>query len=134
VLGEQSLAATLEEMARALQGIVSYTSLAIYEVDQVGAVLVPLYAAGVYVEQTMASRPALDGSITGHAVTSGQLMHLEAGDPRLATRSVNVWRDGEVATFEPGEAQLFARFAAIAAMALQQRAAARAAAPTCAHR
>jgi diguanylate cyclase (GGDEF)-like protein len=143
VLGEQSLEATLEEMARALDRIVPYTSLAIYEVDQTAGVLAPLYAAGRYIEQTMSARPALDASITGHAVTTGQLVHLEAGHPWLgqyvmpgtpsdeheafiaaplmvageAIGSLNVWREGDSATFAPAEAQLLARFAAIAAMA-----------------
>jgi diguanylate cyclase (GGDEF)-like protein len=143
VLGEQSLGATLEEMARALDEIVPYTSLAIYEVDQTAGVLVPLYAAGRYVEQTMSSRPALGASITGHAVTSGQLVHLEAGHRWLgqyvmpgtpsdeheafiaaplmvaaeAIGSLNVWREGDAATFASAEAQLLARFASIAAMA-----------------
>jgi diguanylate cyclase (GGDEF)-like protein len=143
VLGEQSLEATLEEMARALDRIVPYTSLAIYEVDQAAGVLAPLYAAGRYIEQTMSARPALDASITGRAVTTGQLVHLEAGHPWLgqyvmpgtpsdeheafiaaplmvageAIGSLNVWREGESATFAPAEAQLLARFAAIAAMA-----------------
>ncbi len=143
VLGEQSLEATLEEMARALNPIVPYTSLAIYEVDHIAGVLVPLYAAGRYIEQTLSSRPALDASITGHAVTTGQLVHLEAGHPWLgqyvmpgtpideheafiaaplmvageAIGSLNVWREGVAATFAPGDAQLLARFAAIAAMA-----------------
>lgn len=143
VLAEQSLAATLEEMARALRGIVAYTSLAIYEVDESARVLVPLHAAGRYVEQTMAARPSLDASITGRAVTTGELVHLEAGHPWLgqyvmpgtpaeehealivapllaagrAIGSLNVWREGVGASFAPAEAQLLARFAAISALA-----------------
>jgi hypothetical protein len=34
-----------------------------------------------YVEQTMPARPSLDASITGRAVTTGELVHLEAGHP-----------------------------------------------------
>jgi diguanylate cyclase (GGDEF)-like protein len=81
VLAEQSLDATLSSMARALNGIVPYTSLAIYEVDFDRHVLVPVFAQGLWVEETMADAPKLDDSITGKVVKSRQLVHLEPGHP-----------------------------------------------------
>jgi diguanylate cyclase (GGDEF)-like protein len=81
VLAEQSLEATLSSMARALNGIVPYTSLAIYEVDFDRQALVPVFAQGLYVDETMADVPRLDDSITGKVVRSRQLVHLEAGHP-----------------------------------------------------
>jgi diguanylate cyclase (GGDEF)-like protein len=81
VLAEQSLDATLQAMARALHGIVPYTSLAIYEVDDERQLLIPVFAEGLFVEQTMADAPKLDDSITGKVVRSRQIVHLEPGHP-----------------------------------------------------
>jgi diguanylate cyclase (GGDEF)-like protein len=81
VLAEQSLDATLLSMARALNGIVPYTSLAIYEVDPDRNVLVPVFAEGLLVEETLADSPKVDDSITGKVVKSRQLVHLEPGHP-----------------------------------------------------
>jgi diguanylate cyclase (GGDEF)-like protein len=81
VLAEQSLDATLQAMARALHGIVPYTSLAIYEVDQERRLLVPVFAEGLWVEQTLADAPKIDDSITGKVVRSRQIVHLEPGHP-----------------------------------------------------
>src|ERR1044071_3612807 len=73
VLAEQSLDATLQSMARALHGIVPYTSLAIYEVDADRRLLVPVFAEGLFVEETLADPPGLDDSITGKVVRSRQI-------------------------------------------------------------
>jgi diguanylate cyclase (GGDEF)-like protein len=81
ILAEQSLDATLTSMARALHGIVPYTSLAIYEVDFERHLLVPVFAEGQFVEETLADPPKLDDSITGKVVKSRQLVHLEPGHP-----------------------------------------------------
>jgi diguanylate cyclase (GGDEF)-like protein len=81
VLAEQSLDATLQSMARALKGIVPYTSLAIYEVDVERNRLVPVLAEGLWVAETMADAPQLDDSITGKVVRSRQIVHLEPGHP-----------------------------------------------------
>jgi diguanylate cyclase (GGDEF)-like protein len=81
VLAEQSLDSTLEAMARALRGIVPYTSLAIYEVDLERNRLIPAFATGLWVEETMADAPKIDNSITGKVVRSRQLVHLEPGHP-----------------------------------------------------
>ena len=81
VLAEQSLDATLQSMARALRGIVPYTSLAIYEVDTERQILIPVFAEGLFVEETLADPPALNDSITGKVVRSRQIVHLEPGHP-----------------------------------------------------
>jgi diguanylate cyclase (GGDEF)-like protein len=81
VLAEQSLDATLQAMARALRGIVPFTSLAVYEVDVERHALVPVFAEGLYVEETMADAPDIDDSITGKVVRFRQMVHLEPGHP-----------------------------------------------------
>jgi diguanylate cyclase (GGDEF)-like protein len=81
VLAEQSLDATLQSMARALRGIVPYTSLAIYEVDTERQILIPVFAEGLFVEETLADPPALNDSITGKVVRTRQIVHLEPGHP-----------------------------------------------------
>jgi diguanylate cyclase (GGDEF)-like protein len=81
VLAEQSLDATLQSMARALRGIVPYTSLAIYEVDAERQILIPVFAEGLFVEETLADAPKLNDSITGKVVRSRQIVHLEPGHP-----------------------------------------------------
>jgi diguanylate cyclase (GGDEF)-like protein len=81
VLAEQSLDATLQSMARALKGIVPFSSLAVYEVDLERNVLIPAFAEGLWVEETMADAPKLDNSITGKVVKSRQIVHLEPGHP-----------------------------------------------------
>ena len=84
VLAEQSLTATLNGMARALGAIVPFTSLAIYEADHRARVLVPVFAVGRYVEQTLADRPPFDASIGGSVVRSREMAHIELPDPRLS--------------------------------------------------
>jgi diguanylate cyclase (GGDEF)-like protein len=81
ILAEQSLDATLQSMARALRGIVPFTSLAVYEVDHERNQLVPVFAEGLYVEETMSDAPDIEDSITGKVVKSRQLVHLEPGHP-----------------------------------------------------
>jgi hypothetical protein len=82
VLAEESLIATLQEMARALGAIVPFTSLAIYEADHRARVLVPVFALGRYVDQTLADRPPFDASVGGSVVRSRQMAHIEVPDPR----------------------------------------------------
>lgn len=81
VLAEQSLDATLQAMSRALRGIVPFTSLAVYEVDAERNALVPVFAEGLYVEETMADAPDINDSITGKVVRFRQMVHLEPGHP-----------------------------------------------------
>jgi diguanylate cyclase (GGDEF)-like protein len=143
VLAEQSLEATLREMARRLGDIVGFTSLAVYEVDEGAGELVPMFAQGRHVPETLASRPKLDDSITGRAVLERRLVHLERGHPWLGryvmpgtpddepealivapllvsgepVGTLNVWREDEDPSFGEDEAALIRRFATLAALA-----------------
>jgi diguanylate cyclase (GGDEF)-like protein len=144
VLAEQSLTATLQEMARALGRIVPFTSLAIYEADHRARVLVPVFALGRYVDQTLADRPPFDASVGGSVVRSREMAHIEVPDPRLSRYTIpgtpldepealvvvplivaddvigtlSVWREGgDAPSFAPEEAQLIRRFATLAALA-----------------
>ena len=142
VLAEQSLDATFRSMARALHGIVPFTSLAVYELDPAGEVLRPVFAVGRYVRETMADTARVDDSIAGKVVMSRQLVHLEPGHPWFGLHQIagtpveqeaivfapliaadrllgtlNVWREELEPTFAPEEAQLIKRFATLAALA-----------------
>jgi diguanylate cyclase (GGDEF)-like protein len=143
VLAEESLPATLRGMATALDAIVPFTSLAIYEVDRGADVLVPVFAVGRYVDETLASRPPIASSLAGAVVTTGQMVHLEPGDPRPMVYTIpdtpedekeaivfvplvvadgvigtlNLWREGTAPSFAGAEAELIARFAKLAALA-----------------
>jgi diguanylate cyclase (GGDEF)-like protein len=143
ILAAQSFAETLQGMADALSPIVPYTSLAVYEVVWVERMLTPLLATGRYVPETMASRPALDNSITGSAVLRAEVVYLGPGDPLLRKHvmpgtpqsdedailvaplvvgdhvvgTLNVWREDQPAWFGPEESLLLRRFASLAAMA-----------------
>jgi diguanylate cyclase (GGDEF)-like protein len=105
-------------------------------------VLVPAFAVGRYVDETLASRPPIDGSIAGTVVMTGELVHLEPGDPRPSHYTIpdtpadeqeamvfvplivadevigtlNLWREGDAPTFAVAEAELIARFAKLAAL------------------
>src|ERR1700755_318857 len=148
VLAAQSLEETHQGMADALAPIVPYTSLAVYEVVWSERILVPLLATGRYVPETLASRPALENSITGSAVLRAEVVYLAPGDPLLRKHvmpgtpqsdedailvaplvvgdqvvgTLNVWREDEPAWFQPEESLLLRRFASLAAMAHAQSA------------
>jgi diguanylate cyclase (GGDEF)-like protein len=144
VLAEKSLQSTLREMARALKPIVGYTSLAIYEVDWEARRLEPVFAEGLWVEQTLGESPALDDSITGTAVLSREVVNLEPDHPLLHRHhmpgtpvdereamlvaplmadgrpigTLNLWREGDdTVCFTPEDAELARRFATLAAIA-----------------
>jgi diguanylate cyclase (GGDEF)-like protein len=143
ILAVQSLEETLQSMADAVLPIVPYTSLAVYEVDWEERVLIPLLATGRYVPETLASRPALDASITGSAALSGEVVCPPPDDPLLreyqmpgtpqsdneailvapllvgdaVVGTLNVWREDDLPWFLPEEALLLRRFASLAAMA-----------------
>jgi diguanylate cyclase (GGDEF)-like protein len=144
MLAERSLQSTLREMARALRPIVPYTSLAVYEVDLARRHLQPVFAEGRWVEQTMGETPALDSSITGRAVLTGEVVSLEPDHPLLSQHhmpgtpadereamlvaplmaggrpigTLNLWREGDdTVCFTTEEAELARRFATLAAIA-----------------
>jgi diguanylate cyclase (GGDEF)-like protein len=143
ILAEGSLEETFDEMARALETIVPFTSLAVYSAQDSAPVLTPVFAVGRYVEETLAGRPPLQGSIAGRVVLTRTLVHYEATaardsvyvvpgtpddepealvcTPLIAGSRVlgtlNVWREGTVAEFAPHEVELIQRFATLAALA-----------------
>jgi diguanylate cyclase (GGDEF)-like protein len=121
-----------------------FTSLAIYEADHRARVLVPVFALGRYVDQTLADRPPFDASVGGSVVRSREMAHIEVPDPRLSRYTIpgtpldepealvvvplivaddvigtlSVWREGsESPSFATEEAQLIRRFATLAALA-----------------
>jgi diguanylate cyclase (GGDEF)-like protein len=145
VLSQKSLTATFDGMVRELQPIVPFTSLAVYEADHSARILVPVYAVGRWVEETLANRPGFDSSLAGGVVRSGQLAHLDSWDTRLKRYTIPgtpddehealviapltvdetvigalvVWREELQApvSFTTEEAQLIRRFATLAALA-----------------
>src|SRR3954454_11889170 len=143
ILAEGSLESTFDEMARALETIVPFTSLAVYSTQDGSSTLQPVFAVGRYVEETLAGRPPLHGSIAGRVVLTRTLVHLEADASREAVYVVpgtppdepealvctpliagsrvlgtlNVWREGRFAEFAPYEVELIQRFATLAALA-----------------
>jgi diguanylate cyclase (GGDEF)-like protein len=143
ILAEGSLEATFDEMARALETIVPFTSLAVYSTQDAAMVLLPVFAVGRYVDETLAGRPPLQGSIAGRVVLTRTLVHYEATASRVSVYQVpgtpddepealvctpliagsrvlgtlNVWREGAVAQFASEEVELIQRFATLAALA-----------------
>ncbi|HEV7751910.1 MAG TPA: sensor domain-containing diguanylate cyclase [Baekduia sp.] len=143
ILAEGSLESTFDEMARALDAIVPFTSLAVYSAEEHAEVLLPVFAVGRYVRETLAAQPPIDASIAGRVVRTRMLVHLEPSSPRGGIYAVpgtpqdepealvctpliagarvigtlNVWREGLVATFAAEEVQLIQRFATLAALA-----------------
>jgi diguanylate cyclase (GGDEF)-like protein len=142
ILAAQSLEETIQGMADALAPIVPYTSLAVYEVNWEERFLTPLLAIGLYVPETLSSRPSLDNSITGSAVLRADVVCPPRGDPMLkkyqipgtpdsdddallvapllvgkeVVGTLNVWREDDQ-WFAPEEELLLRRFASLAAMA-----------------
>jgi diguanylate cyclase (GGDEF)-like protein len=145
VLAQKSLTATLEGMVRELRPIVPFTSLAVYEADYDARMLVPVYAEGRWVDETLAHRPAFDSSLSGGVVLTGEMAHLDPADTRLKRYTIpdtpddeleaiviaplvvddvvigtlTVWREDERAAvaFTVEEAELIRRFATLAALA-----------------
>jgi diguanylate cyclase (GGDEF)-like protein len=144
VLAEQSLDATLHGMVRALGGIVPFTSLAVYEADHQTEVLIPVFAVGRFVEETLQDRPPFDASIAGMAVRSRETQHVAPSDPRMVPYTIpgtpveepsamvvvpllvgetvigtlTVWREGwDAGEFAAEEAELIRRFGTLAALA-----------------
>jgi diguanylate cyclase (GGDEF)-like protein len=143
ILAEGSLEATFDEMARALETIVPFTSLAVYSTQGSAAVLLPVYAVGRSVQERLAGRPPLQGSIAGRVVLTRTPAHLEAAASRGTGHRVedtperepealvcapliagarvlgtlNVWREGTRAAFAAEEVELIQRFATLAALA-----------------
>jgi diguanylate cyclase (GGDEF)-like protein len=143
ILAEGTLESTFDEMARALDAIVPFTSLAVYSAREHDEVLVPVFAVGRYVDETLAARPPMDGSLAGRVVRTRTLVHMEPSSPRAGIYQVpgtpedepdalvctpliagahvvgtlNVWREGGPVSFAAEEVQLIQRFATLAALA-----------------
>ncbi len=143
LLAEQSLEALLERIAAQLAEIVFYEALTVYELDDANGRLVPILARGNWTDEIMRNRPAIGQGLTGWAVENRQpaLTNDAVRDPRVATvpgtpaepealivvpleargvlkGTLNIYRLGEEARFEPDEFELACRFADAAALAL----------------
>src|SRR5262245_66030990 len=65
VLSEQSPEALLDRIAETLADLVPYEDLHIYEADEKGRELVPVFARGPWMEEVLNSRIAYGQGITG---------------------------------------------------------------------
>jgi diguanylate cyclase (GGDEF)-like protein len=103
----------------------------------------PVFAVGRYVDETLAARPPVDGSLAGRVATTRTLVHLEPSSPRGRIHDVpgrpqdepealvctpliagahvvgtlNVWREGRGVSFAAEEVELIQRFGTLAALA-----------------
>lgn len=143
VLSEQSLDALLGRIASALEDLIPYDTLTIYEVDEKERALVPIFARDEYAEEILRSKSYFGRGLTGWAVEHREplLVNQAHLDPRtvqvpgtpdvpesmivvpLIPRGVvkgtlNVYREGEEARFSAAEFELVQRFADAAALAL----------------
>jgi diguanylate cyclase (GGDEF)-like protein len=143
VLSEQSPEALLDRIADALGDLVPYQDLHIYEADEQRRELVPVFAAGSWTEEVMASPIPYGQGITGWAVAhrSPVLANEAHLDPRvefvpgtppdpealisvpLIARgslkgALNIYRIGEDASFDHDEFELARWFGDAAALAI----------------
>jgi diguanylate cyclase (GGDEF)-like protein len=143
VLGEQSLEGLLDRIADALTALIPYDDFHIYEADLVKREMIPRLARSRWAEQVLAERFPFGQGITGWAVEHREpvLSNQAHLDPRvrivpgtpaepealivvpLVARgkvkgTMNIYREGEEASFSEEEFQLAARFGDAAALAL----------------
>lgn len=143
LLSEQSLDSLLEEVAAALDGLVPYDSLTIYQADETNRLLTPVYARDQWAEEVLATMMPFGHGITGWAVEHRQPVLTNAAhlDPRasmvpgtpiepealitvpLISRekikgALNLYRIGEDAHFSSIELELARSFADAAALAI----------------
>ncbi len=143
VLAEQSLDALLDRIADALDELIPYDTLTIYEADHAERALVPIFARDEYAEQILASRGSFGAGLTGWVVEHREALlgndaHLDPRTvqvpgtptgpesviivPLIARGTVkgtlNIYREGAGAYFSGGEFELAKRFADAAALAL----------------
>ena len=143
VLSEQSLDALLERVADTLMDLLQYDTLIIYEADEAQRVLIPVLARDQYVDEIMSDRAPFGRGITGYAVEAREAVlanhaHLDPrtqvipgtpDDPEslmsipLITKgsvkgALNVYRQGEDATFSREEFEIAKRFGDAAALAI----------------
>ena len=143
VLSEQSLDALLERIADALEDLMPYDTLTIYEAREKERALIPIFARDEYAQEILSSTTAFGRGLTGWAVQQREplLVNQAHLDPRvvhvpgtpvvpesviivpLTARDVvkgtlNIYREGEGARFSTEEFELAQRFADAAALAL----------------
>ncbi len=143
LLSEQSLDSLLDEVAGALEGLVPYDSLTIYQADETTRLLTPVYARDQWAEEVLASSMPFGHGITGWAVEHREpvMTNVAHLDPRaemvpgtpiepealitvpLISRekikgALNLYRIGEHAHFSSIELELARCFADAAALAI----------------
>ncbi len=143
VLAEQSLEGLLDRIADALTALIPYDDMHIYEVDMVKREMIPRLARSRWAEQVLAERFPFGEGITGWAVEHREpvLANQAHLDPRvrfvpgtppepealivvpLIARgnlkgTLNIYREGEDASFTEEEFRLATRFGDAAALAL----------------
>src|SRR5262252_359103 len=143
VLAEQSLEGLLDRIADALTALIPYDDMHIYEVDAAKREMIPRLARSRWAAQVLAERFPFGEGITGWAVERREpvLANQAHLDPRvrivpgtpaepealivvpLIARgnlkgTLNIYREGEEASFTPEEFRLATRFGDAAALAL----------------
>jgi diguanylate cyclase (GGDEF)-like protein len=143
VLSEQSLDALLERIAATLMDLLQYDTLIIYEADEAQEFLIPVLATDQYAEEIMRDRAPFGVGITGQAVSRREAIlanhahldpriHVIPGTPLdpesfmsiplltkgLVKGALNIYRQGEDASFSPEEFEIAKRFGGAAALAI----------------
>ena len=143
VLLEESLEGLLERVADTMSDLIPCDSLTIYEADEAERVLTPVLARDQWAEQIMGSRCEFGVGITGWAVESREAVLTNAAhlDPRVVSvpgtplepeamicvplvskdsvkGALNIYRQGEDASFTDEEFELARRFGDAAALAI----------------
>jgi diguanylate cyclase (GGDEF)-like protein len=144
VLSEQSLDALLDRIADALADLIPHDSLTIYQADEPRRLLVPVLARDKWADKILASQCPFGVGLTGWGVEHREPVRVNQAhlDPRVMTvagtpadepealitvpliardsikGALNVYRQGEDATFDDDEFELAKRFGDAAALAL----------------
>jgi len=142
ILAADSLAGTLGRIAHHLAAVVPFDDLSLYEIEEGGAALKPVFAVGAWAEEVMAEEIPLLSGVTGWVVRNRRtrsvpntqlepLCTVVPGTDDVAEAfvavpliahdrvvgSLNVYRTGEDSAFTDAEVQLVERFATMAALA-----------------
>jgi diguanylate cyclase (GGDEF)-like protein len=144
ILAADSLKETLGRIAHHLQALLPYDDLTVYEVDDTGTRLRPVFSLGAWVEEIMAESLSIDHGTTGWVVRNRRTRNVPntrfdtistvvpgtADDdeafvcvPLLAhdrvVGTLNVYRTGAERAFTDAEVALVERFATMAALAYE---------------
>ena len=142
ILAADSLKDTLGRIAHHLQALLPYDDLTVYEVEDGGETLRPVFALGAWVDEIMSESLSVHGGVTGWVVRNRRTRNVPnsrldtlctvvpgtADDdeafvcvPLLAhdrvVGTLNVYRTGHDRAFTDAEAALVERFATMAALA-----------------